>query len=82
MLLDEYVGSKSALDDGKDPGPGYVLYKFPEEECLKFHVIGPCGECDFYGTRRGKKVFPKRCIILKQEFPRTFGCINFKKDGR
>jgi len=86
MLLDEYIGSKSALDDGKDPGPGYCLYKFPDKESLKLHVIDTCGECHWgrwhepmlANERICKKTNPnplKDFTFDKDEF----GCINFKQ---
>jgi len=46
MLLDIYLGLRSAIE-GRPVGPEFVPYYFPENECLKLHVIGTCGECEF-----------------------------------
>ena len=83
MLLDIFLGLHSALDDGKDPGPEYVLYSFPEKECLKLYVTGTCGECEHWLLNTAQ-VHPadevKLCGKRSGEFwHKDDGCIKFEQ---
>jgi len=97
MLLDIYLGRRSALDNDPPGQPGFVEYKFPEEECLKLHVIGPCGDCKFWAQNfelppglppeavKDLEGTHRQCENLECSVmvsPITFGCIHFEQKDR
>lgn len=83
MLLDIYLGLHSAIE-GEPVGPGFVPYKFPDEEALKLWVIGPCVDCSH---KYKSDLFPS-ILYCDNENSERFndnvkeGCIHFKDSKR
>lgn len=78
-LLDIYLGLHSAIE-GKTVGPEFIPYSFPDEDCLKLHVIGECQDC-FFKEKSNNRPDSKliRCVALNRTFYLPFGCFHWTK---